>query len=175
MNNHINMYRMEHATACFPGLKEPVGLGPYTFTTHFRRNFLVLRDSPFEKMCDCLRKFEPRPLRYGREDVYPNKTLHASFNWVRPGPREDPHLRDWFKTAYLNGKANGTLTGEGMKHEPILFGFNNEWQLHRWFFDKTEFELLEQNGFKVVKRRVKTTDVVQGFAQCLWKIKNIIA
>jgi hypothetical protein len=60
-----------------------------------------------------------------------------------------------------------------MKHEPILFGFNNEWQLRRWFFDKTEFELLEQNGFKVVKRRIRATDVVQGFAQCLWKIKNI--
>lgn len=173
MNNYINVYRVEHSSACFPGLKEAVGMGPYTYSGQFGRVFASARGSPFVRMCDCLRKFEPRPQRYGREDVYPNKTLHASFSWVRPGPREDPHLRDWFTATYLGGKANGTLYSDGMKHEPILFGFNNEWQLRRWFFDKTEFELLEQNGFKVVKRRIRATDVVQGFAQCLWKIKNI--
>jgi hypothetical protein len=74
----------------------------------------------------------------------------------------------------LNGDANAKYQSKAADNDPVLFCFDSEYQFKRWFFDKEELELLEQHGFKIVKRRVKSNTIVRGFAQALWRVKDLL-
>ncbi len=161
MNNYVNIYRVEHRTLHYTNINGQIGIGPY-FYTNTRAKAENLPPE-FQELTEFIRVHEPRALRFNREDVLPGKTLPTSFNWVRPGPREDPMLRDWFRHTY-KVRIEATEIGD-MSHEPILFGFDSIEQTKRWFFHKKEFDLLKKNGFYIVKRRVPKANVVFGLAQ----------
>lgn len=126
----------------------------------------------FAQMANKLRENEVRPQYFGDENFLKGKALPASFSYIRPGLREDPGLRDFYRQYYLKG---GPIDSPQMLDptDPFLFVFDSEQQLNRWFFDEEERKLLLENGFGVVKRRVAKETVIRGHAQCLWKTKNL--
>lgn len=173
LNNYSYIYRVEHENVYYSALKDKIGYGPYTYINscaHLYGN----KDNRVSRLKQVLSKFEPRMMRFGRDDICVGKILPASYSWIRPGPREDPLLRDWFKNTYLNGDANAKYYSKDVGNDPVLFCFDSEDQFRRWFFDNEELQLLEQHGFKIVKRRVKSNTVVRGFAQALWRVKDLL-
>lgn len=162
---------MEHKKITYGDMSMPIGIGPYFFLNSNRVDYN--QRNLFDTLPDLAYRIynnEDRQLRLKR-DVLPGKCLPSSFSAVRPGPREDPGIRDYFRNYYLGGSKTMSAPMK-IIDDPFLFAFNSYEQLKRWFFDDKEFKLLEDNEFTVVKRRVKKTNIIDGHAQILWKIKS---
>jgi hypothetical protein len=153
MNNHVNIFRVEHKTLRYSDLAEHVGIGPYRFFNN-RDNDPGIPPEALSELRSRLEKNEPRMLRFNTKKVLEKKTLPSSFSWVRPGMYEDPLLREHCLRTYTDEK-NYPIKLVHLYRDPIIFVFDSMTQLKRWFFDEIEFNLLEQSGFHVVKRRVK--------------------
>lgn len=169
--NYVNVYRMEHRQAFYGGLSENIGIGPYMFCQELRNKFIF--DTLPKEIQDLNQKLlinEERP-RYLKRNIAPGKCLPATASYLRPGPREDIGLREYFKNHYLGGGDINSTTLARVD-DPFVFCFDSFEQANRWFFDCDELDLLKICGFHLVKRRVPSTQAVFGHAQGLLKIKD---
>ena len=169
--NYLNVYRMENSVLFYDGLTEKIGVGPYTYCSY------IYAQNPIESIPDAIKMLanklsvnEERP-RYLKRNIAPGKCLPASSSYLRPGPREDIGLREYFRNHYLGGgDINSTTLAR--YDDPFVFCFDSFEQANRWFFDGEELGLLQACGFHLIKRRIPTSQVVMGHAQGLMKIKD---
>jgi len=176
MNNYRHVYRVEHSRIIFNG----IGIGPYTF---FRMTLsdIVSQCSPDITIGDIktcqeyITKYEPYDYQVKPLGLYKSgKTLPASYRWIRPGPREDPLLREYFKKNYLKDPENAASEmNESWTKEPFVFAFDSVEQFRRWFFCEKELEALAKLGFILKPYKVKSDTVVVGRSQCLCKLSGI--
>ena len=167
--NHVNVWRMEHSSLFYNDLKEPVGMGPYTYVSRYHQQVPEPQIPPVVKaLSERLYNNEERP-RYLKKNIAPGKALPASASYLRPGPREDVGLREYFRDYYLGGNINGSKM---VVDDPFVFCFDSIGQSYRWFFDMKEWELLEANGFILKKRRIPVKSSVLGHAQGIIKTKD---
>ena len=134
--NKVKVYRVEHLNDLYS--KEwfdneiQFGIGPYIYIQH-GTDFMKAK---FARLSELLRRNEP-------SNANPKKNrlarigLFATFVDRRPGPKEDPYLRD-------------KLTFDSKLIEnPHMYGFDSMEQLNHWFHDPEEREELDKQGFGI--------------------------
>lgn len=123
-----------------------LGFGPYVLSM----NWIPTGRTP---LAEILRKNEPcHLLKYEYSKIEKNgRPLHAMWTQPRPGPNEDPYLRDWFKSLSRFEQLN------------LAYGFRTKEQIFDWFFDPESIRTLIDYQFDVHQYRSK--HVVHGLRQ----------
>jgi hypothetical protein len=140
---------MEHRALAIPGYR--LNCSPYSFSRFVFDSELskfLGKNEPHERN---IKKFK------GRSHT---KLLPTSFSWERPGPCEDPILREeWLKRKKFR---------MNLESDPnLIFGFDSLEQCRSWWFDKEEIFCLGKNGFIVDEYRVKTKFILKGLRQTI--------
>lgn len=178
MNNYRKVYRVEHNTIKYA--LSDIGVGPYRF---FSLDVMTaIRALPPQATIEDLKECNELSLRYEPYQYHlkpkgqfkPGKTLPASDRWIRPGPREDPLLREYLKKNYLVNPEDATSgVNDKFTNDPFIFAFDSMEQLNSWFFCEKEKAALNRLGFVIKTHKFKSSDVVLGRSQCLCKIRGI--
>ncbi len=115
-----------------------LGIGPYILSS----NWLPTVKSP---LAETLRKNEPcELLNYAYDKVVKNgHPLYATWTQPRPGPYEDPYLREWFMALTIHEKLQ------------LAYGFRTKKQIFDWFFDVESIKALAEHQFDVHQYRSK--------------------
>lgn len=99
--------------------------------------------------------------------IFGQQGCFSSFTAHRPGPWDDPLLKHNLRIRNLD-----RAKLKAMKPVWSGFGFDSHVQLHNWFNDKEELELLHEYGFKLHSLKLAARDVVQGLKQ-VWVIEHL--
>jgi hypothetical protein len=168
MNNYVNLWRVENKfysladKYSYKDANGPIGVGPYTFVHYF--GDLHSNYKPIAMLAGKLAYNEPRTRQFKNPGLHFNRTMPVFYSTTRPGPREDPEMREEFMRIYASSP----------KPPPIAFMFSTESQLKKWFDDVDEWNLLKRNHFITRKYRVPRREVIFGHNQCVWRLENYV-
>ena len=131
-----------------------------------------IRKGPYQcgikslELYDAILKNEPSksPLKFK------NKQFDLAFKWLkplpaswvnlRPGPREDPYLREfWY-----------SLSGLNCERTDYIFGFDSMAKLNSWFFDDEERAILNKYDFTIGKYKSKYC--IHGYRQSIMPVNK---
>lgn len=130
-----------------------LGFGPYVLGMNWHPGIK-------SALTDILRKNEPCQLLnydYGKLEKA-GRSLHAMWTQPRPGPSEDPYLRDWFRSLSRSEQLN------------LAYGFRTKEQIFEWFFDVDSIRSLIDHQFDVHQYRSK--HIVHGLRQSVVDISK---
>lgn len=137
---------------------DPVGYGPYTLLKTVDRNH------PFWAYGDwILRQGEPETdtyakFNYKQQNFKAGKLPPALWKTNRPGPIEDPFLREyWLKLPFE-------------ERVQSIFGCATPQECMKWFNRKDEVTWLAQNGFGLAEYRSKK--IKHGLRQSVMSVKH---
>lgn len=173
MNTHW-VFRLEHTSIKFDAV---YGIGPYHFMNNIRYDEFKTRPDIkliLEKVDDIdikrlrglmeaqessteLKKKYKEHYKFEPTCNFSGKVLPCSFSVKRPGPWNDPLLHQSFVNRgidLLKDKLNA------------IFGFESNEQLHKWFDDPIELEILKRLGFDIVPRKIDSNKILFGMRQC---------
>lgn len=136
--NKYKFYRVEHIGLGYDDeYPVRVNLGPYATLKLLSYNKKLDYMHEYKKLSEYMLKHEPMNSN-PKKKKFANIGLFSTFKDSRPGPREDPYLRDKL-----------SISTQSMFKNLHVYGFDSIEQLNNWFSDSDERKQLHICDFAI--------------------------
>jgi len=163
-NNKKRIYRVEHASIR-RHQNASYRIGPFTYLNSIFaiENNKKLRTENVIHLKDIVSYNDSAYTRlYNRfmnfEKYKSLKRVPACFSLKRPGPNEDPLLREPFSKISKEDKTSGKFP----------FCFDSIESLKKWFCCPHENKMLRRNGFVITEYRIPAKNIITGYHQSVF-------